>query len=101
MLAIVEVDLDTGRVVPIRHVAVDDCGRIINPMLVAGQVHGGLAAGISQALWEQVVYDEDGNPLTSTLVDYAIPSATEMPRVRARPQRHPVAEQRTRGEGDR
>jgi carbon-monoxide dehydrogenase large subunit len=78
-VAVVEVDLDTGRVVPIRHVAVDDCGRIINPMLVEGQVHGGLAAGISQALWEQVVYDEDGNPLTTTLADYAMPSAAELP----------------------
>jgi carbon-monoxide dehydrogenase large subunit len=78
-VAVVEVDLDTGRVVPIQHIAVDDCGRIINPMLVAGQVHGGLAAGISQALWEQVAYDAEGNPLTSTLADYAVPSAAELP----------------------
>jgi carbon-monoxide dehydrogenase large subunit len=78
-VAVVEVDLDTGLVVPVCHIAVDDCGRIINPMLVAGQVHGGLAAGISQTLWEHVVYDEDGNPLTSTLADYAIPSAAELP----------------------
>jgi carbon-monoxide dehydrogenase large subunit len=76
-VAVVEVDTDTGRVEPIRHIAVDDCGRILNPMLVDGQVHGGLASGISQALWEQMVYDEDGNPLTSTLAEYAIPSAAE------------------------
>jgi carbon-monoxide dehydrogenase large subunit len=76
---VVEVDTETGRVEPIRHVAVDDCGRILNPMLVDGQVHGGLASGISQALWEQMVYDEDGNPLTSTLAEYAMPSAAELP----------------------
>jgi carbon-monoxide dehydrogenase large subunit len=78
-VSVVEVDTETGRVEPIRHVAVDDCGRILNPMLVDGQVHGGLASGISQALWEQMVYDDDGNPLTSTLAEYAIPSAAEFP----------------------
>jgi carbon-monoxide dehydrogenase large subunit len=76
-VAVVEVDTETGRVDPVRHVAVDDCGRILNPMLVDGQVHGGLASGISQALWEHMVYDADGNPLTSTLAEYAIPSAAE------------------------
>ncbi len=78
-VAVVEVDLDTGRVTPIRHVAVDDCGRILNPLIVAGQQHGGIAQGIAQALWEQYVYDRDGNPLTSTLADYAMPSAAELP----------------------
>ena len=78
-VAVVEVDLDTGRVVPIRHVAVDDCGRILNPLIVAGQQHGGIAQGVAQALWEQYVYDSDGNPLTSTLTDYAMPSAAEFP----------------------
>ena len=78
-VSVVEVDTETGRVVPIRHVAVDDCGRILNPMLVDGQVHGGLASGIAQALWEQMVYDDDANPLTSTLAEYAIPSAAEFP----------------------
>ena len=78
-MSVVEVDLDTGRVVPVRHVAVDDCGRIVNPLLVDGQVHGGLASGIAQALWEQFVYDDDGNPLTSTLAEYAVPSAAELP----------------------
>ncbi len=78
-VAVVEVDLDTGKVIPIRHVAVDDCGRILNPLIVAGQQHGGIAQGIAQALWEQYVYDGDGNPLTSTLADYAMPSAAELP----------------------
>jgi carbon-monoxide dehydrogenase large subunit len=78
-VAVVEVDLDTGRVTPIRHVAVDDCGRILNPLIVAGQQHGGIAQGVAQALWEQYVYDADGNPLTSTLADYAMPSAAELP----------------------
>jgi carbon-monoxide dehydrogenase large subunit len=78
-VAVVEVDLDTGMVTPLRHVAVDDCGRILNPLLVAGQQHGGIAQGIAQALWEQYVYDDDGNPLTSTLTDYEMPSAAELP----------------------
>jgi len=58
---------------------VDDCGRILNPMIVAGQQHGGLAQGMSQALWEHYVYDQDGNPLTASLTDYTIPTAVEMP----------------------
>src|ERR1700730_5973247 len=70
--------METGRVIPLRHVAVDDCGRILNPLLVDGQVHGGLASGISQALWEQFVYDGDGNPLTVTLAEYDMPSAAEL-----------------------
>ncbi len=78
-VSVVEVDTETGQVEPIRHVAVDDCGRILNPMLVDGQVHGGLASGIAQALWEHMVYDEDANPLTSTLAEYGIPSAAEFP----------------------
>lgn len=78
-VSVVEVDLDTGRVVPIRHVAVDDCGRILNPLIVTGQQHGGIAQGMAQALWEHFVYDEDGNPLTSTLAEYGMPSAAELP----------------------
>jgi len=77
-IAVVEVDLETGKVRPIRHIAVDDCGRIVNPMIVTGQQHGGIAQGMAQALWEQMVYDPDGNPLTTNLADYAIPSAAEM-----------------------
>lgn len=78
-VSVVEVDTETGHVKLARHVAVDDCGRILNPLLVAGQQHGGIAQGAAQALFEWVQYDEDGNPLTSTLVDYAIPSAAELP----------------------
>jgi carbon-monoxide dehydrogenase large subunit len=78
-VAVVEVDADTGHVEVVRHVAVDDCGRILNPLLVTGQQHGGIAQGIAQALWEQVVYDPDGNPLTANLADYAMPSAAEFP----------------------
>ncbi len=78
-VAVVEVDSETGLVRPVRHVAVDDCGRIINPLLVAGQQHGGIAQGLAQALWEAVAYDEEGNPLTATLADYGLPSAAELP----------------------
>jgi aerobic carbon-monoxide dehydrogenase large subunit len=78
-VAVVEVDMETGRVELVRHVAVDDCGRILNPLLVNGQQHGGIAQGAAQALYEAVVYDDDGNPLTGNLVDYAIPSAAELP----------------------
>jgi carbon-monoxide dehydrogenase large subunit len=78
-IAVVEVDTETGKVRPVRHVAVDDCGRILNPLIVEGQQHGGIAQGLAQALWEQVVFDADGNPLTSNLADYAMPSAAELP----------------------
>jgi carbon-monoxide dehydrogenase large subunit len=78
-IAVVEVDTETGEVDHLRHIAVDDCGRILNPLLVAGQQHGGIAQGIAQALYEGVVYDDDGNPLTANLMDYAMPSAAELP----------------------
>jgi len=78
-IAVVEIDTETGRVELQRIVAVDDCGRIINPILVRGQQHGGIAQGVAQALYEQVVYDDDGNPLTANLMDYAMPSAAEFP----------------------
>jgi len=76
-IAVVEVDTETGRVVPLRHIAVDDAGTVINPLLLAGQQHGGVASGIGQALYEQFHYDADGNPLTATLADYLLPSAAE------------------------
>jgi carbon-monoxide dehydrogenase large subunit len=78
-VAVVEIDLDTGGVRLVRHVAVDDCGRRINPLLVNGQQHGGIAQGVAQALFEGVQYDDDGNPLTGTLIDYLVPSAAELP----------------------
>lgn len=77
-LAVVEVDVETGQVRPLRHIAVDDCGRVLNPLIVAGQQHGGCAQGIAQALWEHVEFDPDGNPLTATLADYAMPSAADL-----------------------
>jgi aerobic carbon-monoxide dehydrogenase large subunit len=77
-IAVVEVDLDTGRVHQLRHVAVDDCGRILNPMLVEGQQHGGIAQGISQALYELVDYDADANPTTANLTSYTIPTAADL-----------------------
>ncbi|MCH8225278.1 MAG: xanthine dehydrogenase family protein molybdopterin-binding subunit [Chloroflexi bacterium] len=78
-VVVVEVSRDTGDVKIIRYVAVHDCGRIINPMLVEGQVHGAVAQGIGQALWEGMVYDEGGQPLTGSLMDYALPTAAGMP----------------------
>ena len=78
-VAVVEVDSETGLVTPLRHVAVDDCGRVLNPMLVTGQQMGGVAQGIAQALWEEFRYDDEGNPVTSTFADYAMPGAPEMP----------------------
>ncbi len=78
-VSVVEVDMETGYVRPLRHIAVDDCGRIVNPLLVTGQQHGGIAQGMSQALWEQVVFDAEGNPVTANLADYAMPSAAEFP----------------------
>jgi carbon-monoxide dehydrogenase large subunit len=78
-VSVVEVDTETGRVEMLRHIAVDDCGRVLNPLVVAGQQHGGIAQGAAQALWERFVYDQEGNPLTSTLAEYGMPSAAELP----------------------
>jgi len=76
-VSVVEVDTETGEVTPVRHVAVDDCGRVLNPLLVEGQQHGGTLQGMSQALWEQFVYDAEGNPLTATFADYTMPTAAD------------------------
>jgi aerobic carbon-monoxide dehydrogenase large subunit len=78
-VAVVEVDVETGLVRLVRHVAVDDSGRLLNPLLAEGQVHGGIAQGAAQALFEEVRYDADGNNLTGTLATYAMPSAAELP----------------------
>ena len=78
-VAVVEIDAETGDVRLVRHVAVDDCGTILNPMLVKGQQHGGIAQGAAQALYEWVQFDEHGNPITSNLGDYLMPSAAELP----------------------
>jgi carbon-monoxide dehydrogenase large subunit len=79
-VAVVEVDPETGVVKFLRYVAVDDCGKIISPLLVEGQIHGGIAQGIAQALYEEVVYDENGQLITGTLMDYAVPRAHMLPR---------------------
>ncbi len=78
-VSVVEVDVETGEVTIVRHIACDDAGNLINPLLVDGQVHGGLAQGIAQALLEEVRYDLQGNPLTTNFMDYAIISAAELP----------------------
>jgi aerobic carbon-monoxide dehydrogenase large subunit len=78
-VAVVDVDIETGAVALKRMVAVDDAGRIINPLVAEGQVHGGVAAGIAQALYEEQTYDSDGNPQNANLVTYYIPAASELP----------------------
>ncbi len=88
-LSVVEVDRDTGEVTLLRHVTCDDCGNMVNPMLVAGQVHGGIASGMAQALMEEFIYDEDGNPKTANFMDYALVSAAELPSFERRPQETP------------
>jgi carbon-monoxide dehydrogenase large subunit len=78
-VAVVEIDPDTGEVEILRFVTVDDCGRVINPLLVEGQIHGGIAQGIGQALFEGAAYDASGNLLTGTLTEYAVPRADLLP----------------------
>ena len=78
-ICVVEVDRDTGNAVITRYVAVDDCGNQLNPMLVEGQIHGGITQGIGQAMFEGAIYNEDGQLLTATLMDYAMPLASELP----------------------
>jgi len=80
-VAVVEVDTETGQVRHLRHIACDDAGKVLNPMLLEGQIHGGVAQGTAQALLEEVRYDEDGNPITSNLTDYAMISAVELPSI--------------------
>ena len=78
-VAIVEVDVETGAVKLLKYVAVDDVGRVINPMIVDGMVHGGIAQGVGQALWEHGVYADDGQLLSATMLDYAMPKADGLP----------------------
>ncbi|MEW6046170.1 MAG: molybdopterin cofactor-binding domain-containing protein, partial [Bacillota bacterium] len=80
-VCVVEVDAETGQVRPLKYVAVDDCGRVINPMIVDGQVHGGVVQGMAQALWEHAVYDENGQLLTGSMLDYAVPKASFLPEI--------------------
>jgi carbon-monoxide dehydrogenase large subunit len=78
-LAVVEIDPETGSPTLERMWAVDDAGVIINPMLADGQRHGGMAQGVGQAMWERVIYDSDGNLVTSSFMDYLIPTAVSLP----------------------
>ncbi len=78
-IVVTEVDRETGDVKILRYVAVDDCGKIINPLIVDGQVHGGVVQGLGQALWEQAVYDDNGQLITGELMDYALPKASMIP----------------------
>ena len=78
-VAVVEVDVETGEARLVRHIAVDDCGNVLNPLLAQGQQHGGIAQGAAQALFEEAVFDADGNPRTASLLDYCMPSINEFP----------------------
>jgi carbon-monoxide dehydrogenase large subunit len=78
-ISCVEVDPDTGKVKILKYVAVDDVGNVINPMIVEGQIHGGIAQGAGQALWEGAVYDDSGQLLTGSMMDYAVPKADDLP----------------------
>src|SRR5439155_16015986 len=78
---VVEVDAETGKVEVVRYVAVDDCGPAINPMLIEGQIHGGVVHGLGQALYERIHYDENGQLVTGTFVDYCLPSAADVPSI--------------------
>jgi carbon-monoxide dehydrogenase large subunit len=78
-LVVTEVNRDTGDVAIKRYIAVDDCGNILNPLIVEGQVHGGVAQGIGQALWEEAVYDDNGQLITGEFMDYTMPRAHMMP----------------------
>jgi aerobic carbon-monoxide dehydrogenase large subunit len=89
-LALVEVDIDTGQVTLRRYLAVDDVGRVVNPLIAEGQRHGGIAQGIGQALYAAFVYDQAGNPLTASLIDYTIPSAADLPNFHLLPMQTPT-----------
>ncbi|HEV8297290.1 MAG TPA: molybdopterin cofactor-binding domain-containing protein, partial [Acidimicrobiales bacterium] len=100
--AVVEVDIETGLVHVLRYLTVGDIGRVINPAIVAGQIRGGVAQGIGSVLLEHFVYGDDGQPLTTTLLDYLAPTATDLPFIEVdhieRPE-HGVDEFRGVGEG--
>src|SRR5260370_36678832 len=78
-IAVVEIDRETGELHFQRYIAVDDCGKVINPLLVHGQVHGGIVQSLGQALYEEVVYDDQGQLISGTLMDYAMPRAAQVP----------------------
>ena len=100
-IAVVEVDTETGDTRYLRHIAVDDCGKILNRRLVDGQVHGGVSQAAGQALLEQVLYDEDANPLTTNLTTYLLPAARKPSLHRDRPHDHPHHPERPGSQGNR
>jgi carbon-monoxide dehydrogenase large subunit len=98
-VAIVEVDIETGRTKIEKFLAVEDAGRIINPLIADGQVHGGIAQGIGNALFEEIVYDDSGNPQTATLADYTPPTACEIPPIELHHIESPAASSITGAKG--
>jgi carbon-monoxide dehydrogenase large subunit len=98
-VAEVEVDIDTGRTTITRYLVAEDAGRIINPMIADGQVHGGVAQGIGNALYEEIVYDENGAPLTATLADYLAPTAHEIPSIELHHRETPSTQSITKAKG--
>ena len=100
-IAVIDIDRGTGMVKIRRFVAVDDCGNIINPMIVEGQIHGGLTMGLAPALFEEIQYDEAGNIQGGSFMDYLLPTAMETPAVGNRQDHHPVAASSARREGRR
>jgi carbon-monoxide dehydrogenase large subunit len=98
-VAQVEVDIETGRTEITRYLVAEDAGRIINPMIADGQVHGGVAQGIGNALYEEIVYDENGAPLTATLADYLAPTAHEVPAIELHHMETPSTESITKAKG--
>jgi carbon-monoxide dehydrogenase large subunit len=98
-VAIVEVDIETGRVAIEKFLAVEDAGRIINPLIADGQVHGGIAQGVGNALFEEIVYDQSGNPQTATLADYTPPTACEIPPIELHHIESPAASSITGAKG--
>jgi carbon-monoxide dehydrogenase large subunit len=99
----VEIDPDTGAITIARYVVVEDCGVVINPMIVDGQVHGGVAQGVAAALYERLVYDEQAQPLSGTLADYLVPTAAEIPPIEIHhletPSQHSATGAKGMGEG--
>ena len=88
-VAVLDVDPETGLVTILRYVVAHDCGRVVNPKIVDGQIHGGVAQGVGGGLWETLVYDAAGQLLTASLMDYALPKARDVPRIETIHLEHP------------
>ena len=88
-MAVIQVDTDTSEISFLKYAAVHDCGRIINPKLLEGQIHGALAQGLGQGLMEAIQYGDDGQPLTGAFMDYSMPTAADMPTLTARTMETP------------